>query len=206
MKISNNLFLIQKQNSVLVDHPSETEWRFVVQKEGELEAFFLCLNHDLKVSVLLKGEKAKSDIKCCYLSNKNNMLNIDIKVLHEHEKTSSNQKIKGLATDESMVSLSAAIEIPKKTNECEGYQNHRGILLSDKAKISAIPQLEIWSEDVICSHGSAVGPLPKEELFYLETRGLAKATAEKLLLSSFFNDIVPDEFNSYIEEWMEQNV
>ncbi len=206
MKALNNLFLIQKQMNVQVNHLSETEWEFFVQKEGELEAFFLALNQNLRVKVCLQGDNAKSNIKCAYLSNKNNNLNIDIEVLHQCKNTTSNQKIKGLTTDESAVSLTAGIIIPKNTNGCEGYQNHRGILLSNKAKISATPQLEIWSEDVVCSHGSAVGPLPEEELFYLQTRGLKKTQAEKLLLSSFFNDIVPNEFDTHIEEWMDQNV
>ena len=206
MTHSNNLFLIQRQENVLVNHLTETEWEFSVQKDGELDAFFLGLNRNLNIKVLLKGEYAKSNIKCAYLSNKNNKLNIDIKVMHEYENTTSNQQIKGLAVGESIVSLTAGIEIPKNTNGCEGYQNHRGILLSDKAKIVATPQLEIWSEDVICSHGSAVGPLPEEQLFYLESRGLKKMEAEKILLSSFFNDIVPNEFDTYIEEWMDQNV
>lgn len=206
MKSSNNLFLIQKQNQVLVNHDSETDWEFSVQKDGELDVFFLVLNQNLNIKILLQGEKAKSNIKCTYLSNKNNKLNINIQVIHQYKNTTSNQQIKGLATDESIVSLTAGIKIPQNTNGCEGFQNHRGILLSDKAKIVATPQLEIWSEDVVCSHGSAVGPLPEEEIYYLQTRGLKKQSAEKLLLSSFFNDIVPSEFDTYIGEWMDQNV
>ena len=206
MKRSNNLFLIQKQDQVLVNHPTETEWEFSVQKDGELDAFFLVFNQNLNIKIRLKGEKAKSNIKCAYLSNKNNKLNINIQVMHEYKNTTSNQQIKGLSTDESIVSLTAGIEIPKNMGGCEGFQNHRGILLSNRAKIVAIPQLEIWSEDVVCSHGSAVGPLPEEEVFYLETRGLKKSDAEKLLLSSFFNDIVPSEFDTSIGEWMDQNV
>ena len=206
MKLSNNLFLIQRQKEVLLNRSSETDWEFSVQKDGELDAFFLCLNQNLNIKVLLQGENAKSNIKCAYLSNKNNKLNINIQVIHEYKNTASNQQIKGLSTGESIVSLTAGIEIPKNTNGCEGFQNHRGILLSDQAKIVATPQLEIWSEDVVCSHGSAVGPLPEEEIFYLETRGLKKSEAEKILLSCFFNDIVPNEFDTYIGEWMDQNV
>ena len=206
MKYSNNFFLIQKQTNVQLNRLSETEWKISVQKEGELDAFFLILNQNLNIKILLEGETAKSNIKCAYLSSKNNKLNIDIKVIHKYKNTISNQQIKGLSTNESAVSLMAGIVIPKNINGCEGYQNHRGILLSDGAKIVATPQLEIWSDDVICSHGSAVGPLPEEEIYYLETRGIKKQNAEKLLLSSFFNDIVPNEFDTYIEEWMNQNV
>ena len=74
MKPSNNLFLIQSQENVLVNHDSETDWEFSVQKCGQLEAFFLSLNQNLNIKVLLQGEKAKSNIKCLYLLNKNNKL------------------------------------------------------------------------------------------------------------------------------------
>ena len=203
---SNNPFLIERQENVLIHRPSEIEWQFVVQKEGDLSAFFLVFDQNLKVSVLLNGEKAKSNLKVAYLSNNNNNLKIDIQVLHKYKNTTSNQYIKGLATGESNVSLTAGIEIPKNVPCCEGYQNHRGILLSNKAKISATPQLEIWSDDVICSHGSAIGPLPEEQIFYLESRGLSKQESEKILLSSFFNGIVPEEMTTHIEEWMDKNV
>ena len=206
MTLSKLLFLFNRQEKVLIHHPDENEWQFIVQEEGELEAFFLPINQNLKVSVVLNGEKAKSDIKCAYLLNDNNNLKLDIQVLHKVKNTASNQQIKGLATGKSSIVLTAGIKIPQNTNRCEGCQNHRAIVLSDTAKISATPQLEIWSDDVVCSHGSAVGPLPEESIYYLQTRGLKKSEAEKLLLSSFFNDIVPDEFNTYIEEWMEQNV
>ena len=127
MKLSDNLFLIQRQENVVVNHPTATEWEFGVQKEGELAAFFLAVNQNLNIKVSLQGENAKSNIRCSYLSNKNNKLNINIKVIHEYKNTTSNQQIKGLSTDESIVSLTAGIEIPKNTNGCEGYQNHRRI-------------------------------------------------------------------------------
>ena len=161
MTVSKNPFLISRQENVQIHHPTDFEWQFIVQEQGEIEAFFLPINQNLKVSVILNGVGAKSDIKCSYLSNKNNKLNLEIQVLHNVKNTTSSQQIKGLATGESSVLLTAGIEIPKNTNGCLGFQNHRGILLSNKAKISAIPQLEIWSDDVVCSHGSAIGPLPE---------------------------------------------
>ena len=141
-----------------------------------------------------------------YLTNKNNKLNIDIKVLHNNQKTISKQQIKGMATDSANVYFDGQIVIPQNCQKCDGMQNHRGILLSEKALISATPQLEIWADDVKCAHGSAVGPLPQEQMFYLQTRGLGKTVAQKLLLSAFFNDIIPLDFEEKIQHWMDENV
>ena len=98
------------------------------------------------------------------------------------------------------------IEIPKDSQKCDGRQNHRAVLLSDKAIVSATPQLEIWADDVQCAHGSAVGPLDKNQLFYLQARGLPKKLARHLLLQSFLGGLMPTEFDAIISKWMDENV
>ena len=69
-----------------------------------------------------------------------------------------------------------------------------------------MPQLEIWADDVKCAHGSAVGPLDENQIFYLQTRGLSEKDAKKMLLFSFFNDFITPEFEKNICEWMTENV
>ncbi|MBP5344084.1 MAG: SufD family Fe-S cluster assembly protein [Alphaproteobacteria bacterium] len=201
-----NPFLLLNKDGVEVQHPDDASWIFNVSKNGCLDACFLQFDADLSVIVNLNNENAKCDLKCIYLTNKNNKININIQVLHKSKKTISKQQIKGLATDQAQVNFNGQIVIPKNSQNCDGMQSHRGILLSDKAVISATPQLEIWADDVKCAHGSAIGPLPHEQLFYLETRGVDKASAQKLLLSSFFNDIIPDDFEQSVQQWMDENV
>lgn len=201
-----NPFLIHEQKNTIVQNPEPFKWVFEVQKDGILTADFLQTDKNLDVLVLLNGEGAKSKINCAYLSNKNNRLNIDIKVIHKVKNTFSEQKIKGLATDNSLVNFCGLIEIPHDSQKCDGRLNHRGVLLSSKASILAIPQLEIWADDVQCAHGSAVGPLDKNQLFYLQARGLNNFDATRLLLHSFLADVMPKDFESVIEKWMVENV
>lgn len=203
---NSNPFLIREQKNVVIQNPQVGQWVFDVQKDGVLSADFLQTDANLDVLVCLSGEGAKSQINCAYLSSKNNVLNIDIKVLHNVKNTTSNQQIKGLATDDSYVQFNGIIEIPFDSQKCDARQNHRGILLSKKASICAIPQLEIWADDVQCAHGSAVGPLEKEHLFYLQTRGLTQSEARRLLLRSFLADMMPSDFENIIETWMDENV
>ncbi|MBQ3696166.1 MAG: SufD family Fe-S cluster assembly protein [Alphaproteobacteria bacterium] len=202
---NSNPFLIHAQDQVVVKNPDEKSWVFEVGKNGNLWVDFLQMTDDLDVLVSLQGEAAKCKINCAYLTNKNNNLNINIKVLHKHKKTTSEQYIRGIVTDESAVSFKGIIEIPKSSQKCDGRQHHRGLILSPKAKIEATPQLEIWADDVICSHGSAVGPLDQNQMFYLQTRGIPENEARKILLSSFLGDLMPDEFSDTIQKWMDEN-
>ena len=201
-----NAFLLLNNKGVDVQRPNDTSWIFDVAKDGCLDVCFLQYDADLTVLVNLNETGANCKLNCAYLLNKNNRINIDITVLHNSKKTTSKQQIKGMATDSSNVYFNGQIVIPRKSQNCDGVQSHRGILLSDKAVISATPQLEIWADDVKCAHGSAVGPLPSDQLFYLETRGIDKKDARKILLSGFFNDIIPGDFEQQVQQWMDENV
>ena len=203
---NSNPFLIRSQKDTIVQNLEPSKWIFDVQKDGILAVDFLQTDTNLDVLILLNGEGAKAEINCAYLSNKNNKLNIDIKVVHKVKNTTSDQKIKGLVTDNAFVQFNGTIEIPHDSQKCDGRQNHRGLLLSPKATVSAVPQLEIWADDVQCAHGSAVGPLDENQIFYLQSRGLKENQARRLLLRSFLSDVMPNDFEHIIEKWMDENV
>jgi len=199
---SDNPFLIHTQVATTLTQKSPTEWLFDVSENGELKADFLRTTQDLTLTIILSGIGAKCDINCIYLCNQNNKINIDIKVLHKSKNTTSSQQIRGIATDKGRVSFTGTITIPYDAQKCDGHQNHRGILLSDTAEISATPQLEIWADDVKCAHGSAIGPLDENQIFYLKTRGIPEQEAKKILLSSFFSGFISPDFDSFIQDWM----
>ena len=109
---SDNPFLIHTQIGTTLTQKSPTEWLFDVSENGELKADFLRTTQDLIVTVILSGSNAKCDLNCIYLCNKNNKINIDIKVLHKSGNTLSSQKIRGLALDNGQVSFNGTITIP----------------------------------------------------------------------------------------------
>ena len=203
---SDNLFLIRSDLGSVIEQKSGHEWVVIVSDNGDFQADFIKTNGPLDVTVILAGEGAKCQLNCAYLCNDNNKIYINFKVLHKSGKTISSQQIKGLSTGHGQVAFNGTITIPYDSQKCDGQQNHRGIILSDTAKISATPELEIWADDVKCAHGSAIGPLDKEQLFYLQTRGIPMAEAKKLLLSSYFNGFMTSEFDTFIHDWMAQNV
>ena len=203
---SNNLSVIRSKDKCVIEEKSDCEWLVTVSAGGDFQADFVKTEGPLSVTVILAGDGAKCQLNCAYLCNDNNKIDIDFKVLHKSGKTISSQQIKGLSTGHGQVSFNGTITIPYDSQKCDGRQNHRGIILSDTAKISATPELEIWADDVKCAHGSAIGPLDKDQLFYLQTRGIPLTEAKKLLLSSFFNGFMTPEFDTFIHDWMGKNV
>ncbi|WP_316809784.1 Fe-S cluster assembly protein SufD [Pedobacter heparinus] len=102
----------------------------------------------------------------------------------------SNQFYKGIADDFSTAVFNGRIMVQPDAQKTNAYQSNKNILLSDNATINTKPQLEIFADDVKCSHGCTVGQLDEEALFYLRARGIPKADAEILLLQAYAADIL----------------
>lgn len=103
----------------------------------------------------------------------------------------SNQHFKSVLFDQSRSSFEGKILVKKEAQKTEAYQLTNALLLSDKAYAYAKPNLEIFADDVKASHGATVAQLNDEELFYLQTRGLGRKEAKKLLVLGFCNEIYP---------------
>lgn len=116
----------------------------------------------------------------------------------------SNQLYKGIADDFATAVFNGRIMVQPDAQKTNAYQSNKNILLSDNATINAKPQLEIFADDVKCSHGCTVGQLDEEALFYLRARGIPKEKAEVLLLQAYAADIVaqikPMAIRAYAEK------
>lgn len=116
----------------------------------------------------------------------------------------SNQLYKGIADDTSTGVFSGRIIVQPDAQKTNAYQSNKNIILSDKATINTKPQLEIFADDVKCSHGCTVGQLDEEALFYLRARGIPKEAAEVLLLEAYAADILvqikPEPLRNHVAE------
>lgn len=101
----------------------------------------------------------------------------------------SNQKVKCGLFDESRSSFEGKIYVEKEAQKTEAYQLNNNLLLGERAKAYSKPNLEIFADDVKASHGSTIGQLSEEELFYLQTRGIPRTHAESLLVAAFFEEM-----------------
>ena len=201
----NNILLIKKED-VIEQRPLLPDESFVIDALNPLECFLIIYDGNVKMSVDLKEEGAFCSIKTLYLADENNKINLDINVKHLAAETKSMQQIKGIATGHAQVFFNGNVYIDNKAQRSDGIQNHRALLLSDEAMIQAVPALEIYADDVKCAHGSATGPLDKNALFYLLSRGISEKTSKKMLLESFVSDMIPEEYYSITKQWIENHV
>src|SRR5260370_13612685 len=112
----------------------------------------------------------------------------DFQTLQDHRvgNTRSDLLFKGALEDVARTVYAGLIRIEKYAARSDAYQANRNLVLSDKAKATSIPMLEIDNNDVRCTHGATVGPVDPEHLFYLRSRGIPEATAKRMLIQGFF--------------------
>jgi Fe-S cluster assembly protein SufD len=111
-------------------------------------------------------------------------------VQHATPNCESHQNYKGIFGDRSTGVFNGKIYVEKEAQKTDAFQQNNNILLSDKATINAKPQLEIFADDVKCSHGCTVGQLDERAMFYMRSRGIPQKEAKALLMYAFSNDVI----------------
>ncbi len=111
-------------------------------------------------------------------------------IKHDVPNCTSHQTYKGILNDKSRGVFNGKVFVAVGAHGTDGYQSNKNLLLSNEARIDTKPQLEIFNDDVKCSHGATVGQLEEEELFYLSSRGLNESLAKNLLTYGFAEEIV----------------
>ena len=175
---------------------------FDIGKKATANIFFFMAGQDVNLTVRLIGENAHVNIKAVYLSDTHQDNKLNVSVEHKAQKTFSSQLIKGIGKGNSYSNFYGVIKIPKDSQQCEGVQTHKALLLSDDAVIKAIPELEIYADDIKCAHGSSIGNLDKNVLFYLQSRGINEVEAKRILIKAFLLSDMPTEFEQYIIQGM----
>jgi Fe-S cluster assembly protein SufD len=134
------------------------------------------------------GENINSFMNGITVISKNQLVDHHTAVHHKTPNCESYQNYKGIYKDQSHGVFNGKVFVEKLAQKTNAYQQNNNVLLSEGAKIDTKPQLEIFADDVKCSHGCTVGRLNEDALFYLRARGISKKEAEAMLLYAFAND------------------
>lgn len=140
--------------------------------------------------VNLNEPGADAKLNGLYLVDKEQVCDNHIFVNHSAPDCKSFQMYKGIMDDESVANFHGHILVKPDSQRTAAFQTNRNLLLTDKAHVTTKPFLEIYADDVQCSHGATVGQLDEEAMYYLRSRGIGEATANRLLMFAFANDIV----------------
>ncbi len=165
-----------------------------LQKYARLDLFALCFGGKLvriDTNVNLLGEGAIANINGAYiLSNSQNDLTTTI--IHHAPDCQSNEIVRGICTKGARNVFQGLIKVEKGAQKTIGKMEHRGIMLEEGAQIFAKPCLEIYADDVECSHANTIGALDDKALFYMQARGISRSKAKMLLINAFLAQVFDD--------------
>ena len=172
-------------------------WQIALQRahvgrDASLRSSAVALGGDyarLRSESLLTGTGAESDLLAVYFGDGGQML--DFRTLQDHDapRTRSDLLFKGAVEDEARSVYSGLIRLRPTAQKANASQTNRNLVLTEGAGAESIPNLEIEANDVHCSHASTVGPIDDDQRYYLETRGIPPAEAERLIVLGFFDDV-----------------
>ena len=138
----------------------------------------------------LKGEHSSAFVNGIFSLNKNKHHEIKAKINHLVENTKSYQLVKSVLENKSRSVYQGKIYVDSKAQKTDGYQLSKAILVDETTEFNAKPELEIYADDVKCSHGSASGSLDENSIFYLMSRGLSYKEARELLINGFLVEVI----------------
>ena len=144
---------------------------------------------DVSLTVDIDGQNAGCTVQGVYICPGSKNVRIAVDMNHNVPRCTSRQLFKGLAGGTSRVDFYGKIIVAQDAQKTEAYQENHNLLLSDDAKVNTRPQLEIYADDVKCSHGATIGRLNEEEQFYMRSRGISLQDARVLQMISFVSPV-----------------
>ena len=205
-KATLDLVQIQNDNSLSYQINNTT----IIQKDkSKVNCHTITLSGKLirnNLNLLLDGENCEGHMYGLYLINGDTLADNHTTVDHKKPNSYSNELYKGLMDDKAKGVFNGKIFVRPDAQKTNAFQANNNILLSENATVNTKPQLEIWADDVKCSHGCTTGQLDEEALFYLRSRGLSKDKAKAMLLMAFIGEIMESIKEESIKNYLQKLV
>jgi Fe-S cluster assembly protein SufD len=154
------------------------------------------------LNIALDGLNIEANLHGFYMPRRKQFVDNHTKVDHRKPHCNSNELYKGVLNDQSTGVFNGKVYVQIDAQKTNAFQSCGNILLSDDAQMNTKPELEIYADDVKCSHGTTTGQLDEEALFYLKSRGLGEDNARRLLTSAFIGDVLAKIQNEAIRDYV----
>ena len=148
----------------------------------------------------LKERGAHCDLRGVYLADQKNHIDHHTIIEHEDEHCTSNELYKGILSGKSTAVFNGRIHVHKAAQKTDAIQSNQNLLLSDDAIIHTKPELEIYADDVKCTHGATIGRLDEKGIFYLRARGIKREEAQKMMMRAYIGEVLSGMKNSEAKE------
>lgn len=147
---------------------------------------------ELQLNIVLNGVQAHAEVAGLYVAHGSQRVTIKTAQIHQHQQTTSSLAINGVLSGTAQACYQGMIFIAENATNSSASQENKNII-ADQARAESIPSLEVLTNDVHCTHGSAIGYLDEEQLLYMQSRGIALTQAKKMLLQGFCESVIPHD-------------
>ena len=196
------------QNAPINCHHLYTE-RVTLKDSSNYESFTLTTGAQLsrqETSVDIEGEHVHCNQKGITLGHNNQHHDAYLPVVHHSPQSYSKQHFRQILDDQSKGVFYGRVQVPETGQKTEAHQLNHNLLLSKDARAFTRPELDIFTDDVICSHGATVGDLDEQSIYYLQARGIDKEQAKRLLINAFAEEIINDLPHQAIRYLMQEHL
>ncbi len=156
-----------------------------------------------EMSCLLDGERIETTLNGLYMPTGDQVMDCRTRIDHAKPNCNSYEMYKGILDDRAKGIFNGKIFVHQDAQKTDAKQSNQALLLSDDAVVNTKPQLEIYADDVRCTHGATIGELDETALYYLRSRGIPAGLARKMLIFAFANDIVQGVDVSEVRQHLE---
>ena len=163
------------------------------ERDSRFNTYTLCVSGDLirnNLTIRLNGQNAEAHLLGLYMPKGSELMDNHTLVDHAVPNCYSNELYKGLVGGKSRAVFNGKILVREDAQKTNAFQSNKNVLLSNEATVYTKPQLEIFADDVKCSHGATSGQMDDESLFYLQSRGISKQAASQMLMLAFADDVI----------------
>jgi Fe-S cluster assembly protein SufD len=158
------------------------------------------------VHASINGSNCETNLNGLYFINKKRHVDNHTLIDHRKPHSNSNELFKGILKDGATGVFNGKVFVQQEAQKTNAYQSNKNILLSDDATMNSKPELEIYADDVKCSHGSTTGQFDEEALFYLRARGIGEISAKNMLVQAFANDVLNKIKHPSVKDFVEQKL
>jgi Fe-S cluster assembly protein SufD len=179
------------------------------KNSSRVNTFTFTLNGKLirnNLHLSLDGEGIESHMYGLYLLSGNTLADNHTVADHKKPNSFSNELYKGIMDGTSRGVFNGKIYVRPQAQKTNAFQANRNILLTDKATVNTKPQLEIWADDVKCSHGCTSGQLDEEAVFYLRSRGISEETAQAMMLYAFAGEVLDAVKHPVLKNYLDEMI
>ncbi len=210
----NEIYVAQNANTRYFKIENDTESSYHIsnisvaqERDSNFTANTIALDGAMvrnNLDIKINGEGCEAYMNGLYMLGGKTHVDNHTVVDHMMPNSYSNELYKGIMNDKSKGVFNGKIFVRQDAQKTNAFQSNKNILLTNDATVNTKPQLEIWADDVKCSHGCTTGQLDQEALFYLQARGIKKEKARAILLHAFASDVIQNLASEAIEAYVEE--